>query len=84
MCQPGAGVHGLSIVFRQSNREGEIVDFLQEARTQRLPVLIINAAGYTHTSIAILDLLIQNAEGPSIEGASVELLVQANPIAIIS
>jgi 3-dehydroquinate dehydratase-2 len=54
MCADQAKRHGLSIVFRQSNREGEIVDHLQEARTSGSSV-IINPAGYGHTSIAILD-----------------------------
>ena len=54
MCAAQAASHGLSIVFRQSNREGEIVDHLQEARTSGSAV-IINPAGYGHTSIAILD-----------------------------
>jgi 3-dehydroquinate dehydratase-2 len=54
MCAIQAVSHGLSIVFHQSNREGEIVDHLQEARTSGSAV-IINPAGYGHTSIAILD-----------------------------
>jgi 3-dehydroquinate dehydratase II len=54
MCAAQAKSHGLSTVFRQSNREGELVDFLQEARTGASAV-IINPAGYGHTSIAILD-----------------------------
>jgi 3-dehydroquinate dehydratase-2 len=56
MCADQARRHGLSIVFRQSNREGEIVDHLQEARTGGSSV-IINPAGYGHTSIAILDAI---------------------------
>jgi len=56
MCADQARRHGLSIVFRQSNREGEIVDHLQEARTGASSV-IINPAGYGHTSIAILDAI---------------------------
>lgn len=65
MCADQAKSHGLSIVFRQSNREGEIVDHLQEARTSGSAV-IINPAGYGHTSIAILDS-IQALEIPVIE-----------------
>lgn len=56
MCADRAKGYGLSIVFRQSNREGEIVDHLQEARTSGCAV-IINPAGYGHTSIAILDAI---------------------------
>ena len=65
MCADQARRHGLSIVFRQSNREGEIVDHLQEARTGGSSV-IINPAGYGHTSIAILDS-IQALKIPVIE-----------------
>jgi 3-dehydroquinate dehydratase II len=45
---------GRNIVFRQSNREGELVDWIQEAR-QAASAVILNAGGYSHTSIAILD-----------------------------
>lgn len=45
---------GRDVVFRQTNREGEIVDWLQEARGAASAV-ILNAGGYSHTSIAILD-----------------------------
>lgn len=65
MCADQAAEHGLSIIFRQSNHEGEIVDQLQEARTSGSAV-IINPAGYGHTSIAILDT-IQALKIPVIE-----------------
>jgi 3-dehydroquinate dehydratase-2 len=45
-----------SLTFRQSNHEGELVDWIQEARRQA-GGLIINAGGYTHTSVAIHDAL---------------------------
>ena len=45
---------GRNIVFRQTNREGELVDWIQEAREAASGV-ILNAGGYSHTSIAILD-----------------------------
>src|SRR5215470_4258584 len=57
MCAVQAASYGLSIVFHQSNREGEIVDHLQEARTAGSAV-IINPAGYGHTSVAILDSIL--------------------------
>jgi len=57
MCAAQAKGHGLSIVFLQSNHEGEIVDQVQEARTSGSAV-IINPAGYGHTSVAILDSLL--------------------------
>lgn len=65
MCAAQAASHGLSVVFLQSNHEGEIVDQIQEARTSA-SALIINPAGYGHTSIAILDS-IQTLTIPVIE-----------------
>jgi 3-dehydroquinate dehydratase-2 len=65
LCAAKAKSHGLSIVFLQSNKEGELVEFLQEARSMASGV-IINAAGYTHTSVAILDAL-QMLKPPVIE-----------------
>jgi 3-dehydroquinate dehydratase-2 len=47
---------GLTIEFRQSNTEGELVDWIQEARNGTAGI-VINAGAYTHTSIAILDAL---------------------------
>ncbi|MDP3404342.1 MAG: type II 3-dehydroquinate dehydratase [Brevundimonas sp.] len=47
---------GATVVFRQTNHEGELVDWVQEAR-QSASALVINAAAYTHTSIALLDAL---------------------------
>ena len=48
---------GLSIEFLQSNEEGALVNWIQEAR-EKAAGLIINAAGYTHTSVAIMDALL--------------------------
>lgn len=47
---------GIRIQFRQSNHEGELVDWIQDARG-RADGLIINAGAYTHTSIALHDAL---------------------------
>lgn len=52
-----AGQFSLNIEFRQSNTEGELVDWIQEARS-KASGLIINAGAYTHTSVAILDALL--------------------------
>ena len=60
-----ASALGLTVDFRQSNMEGEIVTWVQEARTEAAGI-IINAAAYTHTSVAILDAL-NAAEKPVIE-----------------
>lgn len=57
---------GLTVDFRQSNREGELVDWIQEARTGAAGI-IINPAGYGHTSIAILDALLAAPDIPCIE-----------------
>ncbi len=66
LCRTTAEQHGLAIEFRQSNHEGEIVDWIQEARAQKAAGLIINPAGYTTTSIAILDALF-TMEAPVVE-----------------
>lgn len=52
-----AGAFGLETVFRQSNHEGELVDWVQHARGDA-SALILNAGAYTHTSIALLDALL--------------------------
>lgn len=56
---------GLHVTFLQSNHEGQIVDWIQQA-TGRADVIIINAAALTHTSIAIHDAL-RNFDGLKIE-----------------
>jgi len=55
-CQNFAKDNDLEVSFLQSNIEGEIVNFIQDARNKH-DGLIINAAGYTHTSVAIRDSL---------------------------
>jgi 3-dehydroquinate dehydratase II len=65
LCERTAGEQGLSVDFRQSNHEGTLVDWIQEARTAGSGI-ILNPAGYTTTSIAILDALLA-AELPVIE-----------------
>jgi 3-dehydroquinate dehydratase II len=48
----------IDLIAKQSNHEGEIVEFIHEAiKTDKYQAIIINAAAYTHTSIAILDAL---------------------------
>ncbi len=56
MCREEAKRLGLEIDFRQSNSEGELVDWIQEA-TKSADGVILNAGAYSHTSIAILDAL---------------------------
>ena len=56
LCNQRATSLGLTVKFKQSNLEGEIVADIQNARGTAAGI-IINAAGYTHTSVAILDAL---------------------------
>jgi 3-dehydroquinate dehydratase-2 len=55
-CEAKAAALGHTVVFRQSNKEGELVDWLNEARDAAAAV-VLNAAGYSHTSIAIHDAI---------------------------
>jgi 3-dehydroquinate dehydratase-2 len=55
----------ITVDFRQSNLEGELVDWIQEAKGQ-FDVIVLNAAAYTHTSIALRDA-IAAVEVPTIE-----------------
>jgi 3-dehydroquinate dehydratase-2 len=64
-CETRARTLGREIVFRQSNHEGQLIDWIQEAR-EKGSAIVINPAGYGHTSIAILDAL-KAAELPVVE-----------------
>jgi 3-dehydroquinate dehydratase-2 len=66
LCHAAAQQHGLAVAFRQSNHEGQIVDWIQEARAEKAAGLLLNPAGFTTTSIAILDALM-TMEAPVIE-----------------
>ncbi len=57
MCKARALELDFEIDFRQSNDEGTLVDWIQEAYKKEYSALIINAAAYTHTSLAIHDAL---------------------------
>jgi len=56
-CQDAADGLGLAIDFRQSNHEGELVEWVQQAKNN-FAAIIINAGAYSHTSIALLDALL--------------------------
>jgi 3-dehydroquinate dehydratase-2 len=56
LCEARAAGHGQTVVFRQTNHEGELIDWVQEARLEACAV-VINPAGYGHTSIALFDAL---------------------------
>jgi 3-dehydroquinate dehydratase II len=57
LCVDAAAEFGLKADCRQSNREGELVEFIHEAHAKKAVGIIINAGGYSHTSIALHDAL---------------------------
>ena len=65
LCAEAADGLGLAIDFRQTNLEGELVSWVQECRG-RAQGIVINPAGYTTTSIALMDALLAVAL-PTIE-----------------
>ncbi len=71
-CKELGSRNGINVEFMQSNYEGKLVDFIQDAIKNAIDVIIINAAAYTHTSIAIHDAL------KSFSGYKIELHV-SNP-----
>lgn len=52
-----AGDLGVRLRFLQSNHEGQLVDWLHEARDESAKAVLLNAAAYTHTSVALLDAI---------------------------
>src|SRR6201982_981143 len=58
LCAATAAKFGLTADCRQSNREGDLIDFIHEARTKQAVGIVINAGGYSHTSIALHDALV--------------------------
>jgi 3-dehydroquinate dehydratase-2 len=65
-CRTMAESFGLAVEFRQSNMEGELVGWIQEAHAKSAAGIVLNAAGLTTTSIAILDALLA-VKVPTIE-----------------
>lgn len=65
VCAEAAQAAGMALDFRQSNHEGELVDWIQAARGTAEGI-VINPAAYTHTSVAIHDAL-RLFEGPIVE-----------------
>jgi 3-dehydroquinate dehydratase II len=53
-----AASFGWTVEFRQSNHEGELVDWIQEAAAKKAVGIVLNPAGYTTTSVAILDAIL--------------------------
>jgi 3-dehydroquinate dehydratase-2 len=64
-CEARARAHGRGVEFRQTNHEGELIDWVQEARLAGAG-LVINPAGFGHTSVALLDAL-RTLEIPIVE-----------------
>ena len=64
MCRPVAERHGFDLQFRQTNREYEMVDWIQEARQSA--GLVINPAGFTYNAVPVLDAL-KMCECPIVE-----------------
>jgi len=64
-CEAAAAELGLKLTFHQSNHEGVLVDWIQSAR-QDAEAIIINPAGFSFTSVAIMDA-IKIFEGPVLE-----------------
>jgi 3-dehydroquinate dehydratase-2 len=58
LCRAAASAHKFDVVFHQSNHEGELVGWIQEAKARNAAGIILNPAGYTTTSVAILDALL--------------------------
>ena len=56
LCQGACDAAGLALDFRQTNSEGTLIDWVQEGR-RGIAGMVVNAAGYTHTSVALRDAL---------------------------
>ena len=65
LCAAAGDAAGLEVDFRQSNHEGELVGWIQQAR-QSAAGIVINPAAYSHTSVAIFDAL-NMFDGPVVE-----------------
>lgn len=66
LCVETAAQFGLVADCRQSNREGELVDFIHEAHANKAVGIVINAGAYSHTSIALHDALV-GVQIPTVE-----------------
>lgn len=65
LCAATAKAQGLSVTCRQSNREYELIDWVQAARAEH-SAIVINPGAFSHTSVALLDAL-SAFDGPVIE-----------------
>ena len=55
LCRSSATRHKLGIEFRQSSHEGDLIDWIHEAAAKKAAGIVLNAGGYTHTSVSIRD-----------------------------
>ena len=56
LCRIACTAQRLTLDFRQSNHEGQLIDWVQEGR-RGIAGMVVNAAGYTHTSVALRDAM---------------------------
>ncbi|NVN86098.1 MAG: type II 3-dehydroquinate dehydratase [Rhodopseudomonas sp.] len=66
LCAETAERFGLIALCRQSNHEGELIDWIHDAHAGKAAGIVLNAGGYTHTSIALHDALVA-VQIPTIE-----------------
>jgi 3-dehydroquinate dehydratase-2 len=55
LARDAAQLYQLEVDFRQTNHEGELVDWIHEAQAKQAAGIVLNAGGYTHSSVAIRD-----------------------------
>ena len=66
LCGETAARFGMTADCRQSNREGELIEFVHDAMAKQAAGIVINAGGYSHTSVALHDALV-GVKIPSVE-----------------
>ena len=57
LCRQAAKRHGFEVEFRQSNHEGQLIDWIHEADAKKAAGILLNPGGYTHTSVSIRDAI---------------------------
>src|ERR1044071_7628679 len=57
LCRKNADEYGVNVEFRQSNHEGELVEWIQEAGAHKAIGVVLNPAGFTTTSVALHDAI---------------------------
>jgi 3-dehydroquinate dehydratase-2 len=77
LCGKTAATYGLKADCRQSNREGELIEFIHDAKVKNAVGIVINAGGYSHTSIALHDALVA-VKIPAVEVHISNILAREN------